>query len=160
MNDTAGQQPALARYFTYRLNTLAKLNDLASQALYLREGGLALSESRALASIGSFPRLTVNQLAFEANLDKGQASRAAQALVDKGLVQKVACTRDGRSVFLELTPDGLPVWQRLMGLIEQRNHEVTACLSADEQEQLLALFERMLTHAKAQRLTPPEDPSD
>lgn len=160
MNDATGQQPALARYFTYRLNTLAKLNDLASQALYLKEGGLALSESRALASIGSFPRLTVNQLAFEANLDKGQASRAAQALVDKGLVQKVACTRDGRSVFLELTADGLPVWQRLMRLVEQRNEAVTSCLSTAEQEQLLALFERMLAHARTQRTGAAEDPAD
>ncbi|WP_310566482.1 MarR family transcriptional regulator [Hydrogenophaga sp.] len=160
MNDAAGQRPALARYFTYRLNTLTKLNDLASQALYLQEGGLALSESRALASIGSFPRLTVNQLAFEANLDKGQASRAAQALVDKGLVQKVASAHDGRSVFLELTADGLPVWQRLMRLVEQRNAAVTGCLSAAEQEQLLALFERMLAHAKAQRPPPTEAPAD
>jgi DNA-binding MarR family transcriptional regulator len=115
---------------------------------------------RSLASIGSFPRLTVNQLAFEANLDKGQASRAAQALVDKGLVQKVACTRDGRSVFLELTADGQPVWQRLMRLVEQRNAAVTGCLSEAEKEQLLALFERMLAHARTQQPAAPEDPAD
>lgn len=159
MSDDAGQRPALERYFTYRLNTLAKLNDLASQALYLSEGGLALSESRALASIGSFDRLTVNQLAFEANLDKGQASRAAQALVDKGLVHKVASPHDGRSVFLELTPRGKPVWRRLMRLVERRNQEVTACLSEAEHAQLLSLFERLLVQAK-QHHAGREDPSE
>lgn len=160
MNDAAGQQPALARYFTYRLNTLAKLNDLASQALYLQEGGLALSETRVLASIGSFPRITVNRLAFEANLDKGQASRAAQALVSKGLVRKVACAHDGRSVLLELTATGRPIWERIMALIDRRNQEITDCLSASEQAQLLALVERLLVQAKARRSASTEAPSD
>ena len=47
-----------------------------------------------------------------------------------------------------------------MRLVEQRNEAVTDCLSADEQEQLLALFERMLTHARTQRAGAAEDPSD
>ena len=145
--DTA---PKLERYFTYRLNTLSKLNDLASHSLYLSQGGLSLSESRALASIGSFPQITVNQLAFEANLDKGQASRAAQSLVDKGLVIKTHNLVDGRSVILALTPKGKPVWRKLMALMEQRNQALMGCLTPTEQAQLIDLFERMLAQAKAE----------
>lgn len=142
--------PKLERYFTYRLNTLSKLNDLASHSLYLHQGGLTLSESRVLASIGSFPQITVNQLAFEANLDKGQASRAAQSLVDKGLVLKTHNLVDGRSVILALTAKGKPVWRQLMALMEQRNQALTGCLSPAEQAQLLRMFERMLAQAKAE----------
>lgn len=149
MSDQPPSPPALERFFTYRLNTLAKLNDMATHALYTAEVGLTLSESRTLSSIGSFPRLTVNQLAFEANLDKGQASRAAQSLVDKGLVEKVASPLDGRSVFLALTPQGKRLWERVIVLVEQRNNELTSCLSEQEYEQLLAMFARMLAHAKA-----------
>jgi len=140
---------SLERYFTYRLNTLAKLNDLASQNLYLKEGGLSLSASRALASIGSFPQITVNQLAFEANLDKGQASRAAQSLVDQGLVIKTHNLVDGRSVILALTPKGKPVWRKLMALIEQRNQALTSCLTPEERAQLIDMFERMQAQAQA-----------
>ncbi|AOW15485.1 hypothetical protein LPB72_17590 [Hydrogenophaga crassostreae] len=141
--------PRLDRYFTYRLNTLAKLNDLASHSLYLDKGGLSLAESRVLASIGSFPHITVNRLAFEANLDKGQASRSAQSLVDKGLVVKANSLTDGRSVILALTPSGKPVWRKLMVLMEQRNQALTSCLNPEEQVLLLDMFERMLAHAKA-----------
>jgi DNA-binding MarR family transcriptional regulator len=141
--------PKLERYFTYRLNTLSKLNDLASHSLYLTQGGLSLSESRALASIGSFPQITVNQLAFEANLDKGQASRAAQSLVDKGLVIKTHNLVDGRSVILALTTKGKPVWRKLMALMEQRNQALMRCLSPEEQTQLIGMFERMLKQAQA-----------
>ena len=150
MAERSAPAPALERYFTYRLNTLSKLNDLASHSLYLREGGLSLSESRALASIGSFPHITVVQLAYEANLDKGQASRAAQSLVDKGLVIKTSSLVDGRSVILALTAKGKPVWRKLMALIERRNQQLTSCLSANEQVQLLHLFERLLAQAQAE----------
>lgn len=142
--------PKLERYVTYRLNTLSKLNDLASHSLYLHQGGLTLSESRALASIGSFPQITVNQLAFEANLDKGQASRAAQSLVDKGLVIKTHNLVDARSVILALAPKGKPVWRKLMALMEQRNQTLMRCLSADEQTQLIGMLGRMLAQAKAE----------
>lgn len=152
--------PKLERYFTYRLNTLSKLNDLASHSLYVNQGGLTLSESRVLASIGSFPQITVNQLAFEANLDKGQASRAAQSLVDKGLVLKTHNLVDGRSVILALTAKGKPVWRKLMVLMEQRNQALTGCLSPAEQAQLLSMFERMLSQAQAEHsgLGQPETP--
>lgn len=148
MSERSPSPPALERFFTYRLNTLAKLNDMATHALYTAEVGLSLSEARTLSSIGSFPRLTVNQLAFEANLDKGQASRAAQSLVDKGLVQKVASPLDGRSVFLALTPTGKSLWRKVMVLVERRNNELTQCLSEEEYSQLLEMFARMLAHAK------------
>lgn len=143
--------PRLERYFTYRLNTLSKLNDMASQELYLAGGGLSLPETRCLAAVGSFPELTVNQLAFESNLDKGQASRAAQSLVDRGLLTKQASPVDGRSVILSLTPQGKPLWEKVMALIGQRNAELLSCLNKSEQQQLQTYFERMLAHAARQR---------
>lgn len=143
--------PVLRRYFTYRLNTLSKLNDMASQAAYLRGTGLSLSEARCLSSIGSFPHLTVNQLAFEANLDKGHASRAAQALADKGLVVKNTRERDARSVSLTLTAGGKALWRKLMPLIEQRNLELLQCLSDEQQATLLDLFDRILAQEQARQ---------
>lgn len=150
--------PVLKRYFTYRLNTLSKLNDMASQAAYLRGTGLSLPEARCLSSIGSFPHLTVNQLAFEANLDKSHASRAAQALTDKGLVVKNTRAHDTRSVSLTLTASGKALWRKLMPLIERRNIELLQCLSDEQQATLLDLFDRILAHEQARQAghrTPP-----
>ncbi|MEK8050961.1 MarR family winged helix-turn-helix transcriptional regulator [Ideonella sp. DXS22W] len=144
----SGQLPTLDRYLTYRLHMLAKLSDRASHDLYLRECGLPLGEARCLACIGSFPSLTVNDLAFQANLDKGQASRAAASLVAQGLARKEASPLDGRSVVLSLTPAGRVRWSQTMKLIDERNAAIFDCLTPDERVLLGQLFDRLLEHAR------------
>lgn len=140
---------ALDRTTTHRLHTLHKLTDRVSQSAYLSDAGLPLGEGRCLAAVGAFSPLSVNDLAQAANLNKGQASRAAQALVDQGLVRKEASESDGRGVVLTLTPKGERAWQRVMAVIERRNDEIVACLSAAERRQLDALLDRLIAAARA-----------
>jgi DNA-binding MarR family transcriptional regulator len=139
---------ALRGTVTYRLHTLAKLTDRISQQAYVTDTGLPLGEGRCLSAIGSFRPLSVIDLAAHANLDKGQASRAAQSLVDQGLVRKQASEIDGRGVVLTLTAKGERLWQRVMDLVERRNAEITACLSAAERAQLDRLLDRLVAHAR------------
>jgi len=70
--------------FTHRLHTLHKLSDRISQAAYVADAAMSMSEGRCLAAVGALEPMSVNDLAQGANLDKGQASRAAQALVAAG----------------------------------------------------------------------------
>jgi DNA-binding MarR family transcriptional regulator len=140
---------SLADSFTHRLHTLGKLTDKATQAAYLAEAGLPLGEGRCLAAVGAFAPLSVKDLARMANVDKGQASRAAQSLVDKGLVRKTPSALDARGVELAFTAAGAALWRRLMTVIARRNREVVACLSAGEQAQFDALLTRLVTHARA-----------
>ncbi len=133
---------------TFRLHTLAKLTDRVSQQAYVSETGLPLGEARCLSAIGSFRPLSVIDLAARANLNKGQASRAAQSLVDQGLVRKQASEIDGRGVVLTLTVRGERLWQRVMDLVARRNTEITACLSAAERAQLDRLLDCLVAHAR------------
>lgn len=139
---------ALDRTTTHRLHTLHKLTDRVSQAAYLEEAGIALSEGRCLAAVGSFTPLSVNDLARLANLNKGQASRAAQALVDRGLVRKESSTTDGRGVVLTLTTEGEQVWRKVMAVIARRNEEILRCLDAAERRTLDGLLDRLVEHAR------------
>ena len=141
---------ALDRTTTHRLHTLHKLTDRITQAAYWSDAGIPIAEGRCLAAIGSFAPLSVNDLAQGANLNKGQASRAAQALVDQGLVRKEASATDGRGVVLTLTAKGERVWQRVMGVIERRNTEIVACLDAEERRQLDRLLDRLIEAARAE----------
>ena len=102
----AAAQPALDRTLTWRLHRLHKLTDLQSNRAYAEHTGMSISDGRCLAAIGSFAPLSVNDLAAHAHLTKGQASRAAQALVDAGLVSKTMSNADGRGVVLSLTAPG------------------------------------------------------
>ena len=111
----------LDRTLTYRLHLLHKLTDVKSQRAYVVGAGLSMSDGRCLTAVGTFAPLSVNELAKKANLDKGQASRAAQSLVEQGLVLKAASPTDGRGVVLTLTPPGRAAWQRAMAVVGQRN---------------------------------------
>jgi len=95
-----GAAMPLDRTLTHRLHTLHKLSDKVSQTAYLQVAGMPMSEGRCLAAVGAFEPLSVNDLAHGANLDKGQASRAAQSLVDQGFLRKDENTGDGRGVVL------------------------------------------------------------
>jgi DNA-binding MarR family transcriptional regulator len=138
---------ALDRTVTHRLHTLNKLTDQATQLAYTEATGLPLSDARCLGAIGAFAPLSVNELARRSNLDKGQASRAAQSLVEQGLVRKEASPDDARSVVLSLTREGTRAWQRVMDVIARRNEQITACLSDAERAVLAELLDKLLAHA-------------
>jgi DNA-binding MarR family transcriptional regulator len=146
----AARRPSIAldQFLTYRLHQVNKITDRASSDAYAQEFGLPVGEARCLAAIGNFAPLSINQLAAKANLDKGQASRAAQALVDRGLVVKKASPSDARGVLLEPTAEGRRLWSRVMRLIARRNEEIFGCLSPAEQEQLAVLLDRVLENTR------------
>ena len=140
--------PALGDSFTHRLHTLGKLTDRVTQAAYLDETALQLGEGRCLAAIGAFAPLSVKDLAHRANVDKGQASRAAQALVLRGLVRKQPDPDDARGVVLSFTPEGEALYHRLMKVIHRRNAEIVACLSPAEQAQFDRMLSKLVAHAR------------
>lgn len=140
--------PALDRFLTYRLHLLSKLSDRHTAEAYASELDLPLGEARCLAAIGSFAPLSVNDLAARANLNKGQASRAAQALVDRGHVHKLASTVDSRGVVLTLTESGERRFTQLMGIIASRNDAIFGCLNTAEQQVLGSLLDRLIQHVR------------
>lgn len=139
----------LDRTITHRLHLLSKVTDRMTQVAYENEVGIPISEGRCLAAIGTFEPLSVNDLAQRANLNKGQASRSAQTLVEQGLVLKQASDTDGRGVVLRLSEAGRPVWEQLMAVIQRRNAEITACLTAAEGRQLDKILDRLIEHARS-----------
>ncbi|MBU7576378.1 MAG: MarR family transcriptional regulator [Hydrogenophaga sp.] len=137
---------SLQDFLTYRLHKLNKITDRHSSEAYAAMG-LGVSEARCLAAIGEFAPLSVSDLAARANLNKAQASRAAQMLVDRELVLKSTSDADARGVVLVPTRGGRALWKKVMRLIAQRNAEIFGCLSANEQRQLETLFDRLIAHS-------------
>ncbi|WP_137918786.1 MarR family transcriptional regulator [Hydrogenophaga sp. 2FB] len=139
--------PSLQDFLTYRLHKLNKITDRQSTEAYAAMG-LGVGEARCLAAIGEFAPLSVNDLAARANLNKAQASRAAQMLVDRELVLKSASETDARGVVLTPTRTGRALWKRVMRLIAQRNADIFGCMSPNEQRQLETFFDRLIAHSR------------
>jgi DNA-binding MarR family transcriptional regulator len=148
----------LEAFLSYRLHKLNKLSDAVSAEAYAVQCGLPLGDARCLTAIGSAAPLSVNELAQRANLDKAQASRAAQSLVAQGLVSKQASEHDARGVVLRLTRRGKAMQGRLMALVAQRNHEIFGCLSPDEQRLLGTMLDLLIAHAEGGSGNPATEP--
>lgn len=141
--------PALERFLTYRLHLVNKLSDRDTFRAYQDELELPLGEARCLAAIGRFAPLSIKDLARAANLDKGQASRSAQSLVERGMVNKTASESDARGVLLTVTPAGQALYERVIRLIEARNREIFGCLSPADQEKFGEILDAVARHLLA-----------
>jgi len=150
--------PPLERFLTYRLHLINKVSDRDTAAAYASEVGLAIGEARCLAAIGRFSPLSVNDVARAANLNKGQASRCTQALVEQGLVSKQTSPVHGRGVVLTPTAKGRKVYARVIDLIFRRNDEVFGCLSESEQREFGNMMDRIIAAMKLEPgMGPQED---
>ena len=149
MAEAGGPQP-LDRTLSFRLHLVNKLTDKSSADAYAHEFGLPIGQARCLAAIGRFAPLSVVDLAAKSNLDKAQASRASQALVDRGLVAKRPSENDARSVVLSLTPRGRKLWAAVMDLISRRNNEIFGCLTPVQRKELGRMLDRLIEHVRSQ----------
>ena len=129
---------------TYRLHRLHRFSDRDSARAYQDEVGMSMSDGRCLAAIGTFGAMSIKNLADKANLDKAQASRSAQSLVEQKLVVKTGSLEDGRGVVLELTPAGQVHWRRAMDVINKRNQQIFGKLSPLEQLALGEILDRLI----------------
>ncbi|WP_345814027.1 MarR family transcriptional regulator [Paraburkholderia sp. PREW-6R] len=132
MKDSA--KAGLEQFLTYRLHVLNKLAERGISERYQDKLGVTLPEARVIASVGSFGPFSIMELARHANLDKSQASRAAEALIRQGLVKREASADDGRLVLVSLTPQGRALYRKVMPIARKWNGDLFECL--DEQEKI------------------------
>lgn len=135
----------LDQFFTYKLHRLSKLVDKGTDDAYTVQIGLPVSQGRVLAAVGSFGPFSVGQLARYANLDKSQASRAADLLMKRGLIAKTPHASDARAVQLSLTAAGKTMFKSVRTLIAARNDDVLSVLNKNERESLLRSLDKLLT---------------
>ncbi len=93
----ADDKAGLDQFLTYRLHVLNKLSERGISERYQAKLDVTLPEARIIAAVGSFGPFSVMDLARHANLDKSQASRAAEALIRRGWWPATAIPRTDAS---------------------------------------------------------------
>ncbi len=136
----------LEKTLSFRLLMLHKLSERFSALEFASAVGLTPSDGRALATLGAFEPLSVVALAEACSLNKSQASRAAQGLVDKGLAHKQNSAEDARGVVLTLTPTGRLVYERTLQLVNERSREIFGCLDEAETQVFSEMLDRLIAH--------------
>jgi DNA-binding MarR family transcriptional regulator len=145
----AAAKAGLEQFLTYRVHVLNKLSERGISERYHTKLDITLAEARVIASVGSFGPFSVMDLAKRANLDKSQASRAAEALMRRGLVQREASREDGRVVVISLTSEGRALCRKVMPIARQWNDDLFGCLNEAEKEVLGRALDKVIAHVRA-----------
>jgi DNA-binding MarR family transcriptional regulator len=117
---------------SYRLGRVANLASRGAALRYRREFGVSLMEWRIVALLGAFAPMSLNDVAKEAGLDKGQASRAVSALRGRGVIARAVAAGDARLVSLSLTREGATLYRGLMKAAAERNDALAGALTREE----------------------------
>jgi DNA-binding MarR family transcriptional regulator len=145
----AAAKAGLEQFLTYRMHVLNKLSDRGISERYQTKLDITLPEARVIASVGSFGPFSIMDLAKHANLDKSQASRAAEALIKRGLIAREPSSEDGRVVLISLTNEGRALFRKVMPIARKWNADLFACLDEGEKEALGRALDKVIAAALA-----------
>ncbi len=137
----------LDAFLPYRLSVASNAVSARISASYRKRFGLKVPEWRLIAILAEGNEMTSQALGSAARIDKISVSRAAAALIARGLIVARDNPGDGRSHLLALTCRGRSLYTEIAPLALAMEAELLANFSAEERAQLDALLKRIETAA-------------
>jgi DNA-binding MarR family transcriptional regulator len=113
--------------------------------------GLRIPEWRLIAILAEEEGLTQQALVSRTEMDKMTVSRAAHALVTRGLVSRVTHGTDKRSNTLALTAEGQSLYAQISPKALELEQRLLEMIGPGELKQLRAILERLKAAADALR---------
>lgn len=132
-------------FLPYRLSIASNLVSDAVAGTYRALFGLRISEWRLIAVLAESEGLSQQGLGARTQMDKVTVSRAAIALVDRGLVGRAPNPGDQRSHVLTLTPAGRALYAEVAPKALEIERRLFGAFDASE----LAQFRSMLARIEA-----------
>lgn len=139
----------LEEYVPYLVNRLARFGQ-AAQNRSLSASGVNNVTLRALSVLHIHGRLTVNEIATLAFTEQSTASRAIDAMVEAGLVEREISTNDLRRRDVALTKAGSELLHECWPLMEQHFALMTEGIDADEIRTCRRVLSRMIENLRRQ----------
>ena len=139
----------LDQFLPYRLSIASNRVSAAVATAYQALFGLKIPEWRLIAVIAEGEAMTQQALCVRTQMDKVMVSRAAIALVDRGLLARRPNPEDQRSHLLSLTREGRALYESVAPKALELEARVFADLSPDEINRFTAMLERIEAAATA-----------
>jgi len=133
----------LDNFLPYRLSVASNAVSTRISNAYRKRFGLKIAEWRLIAILAEAASLTPAALGERTRMDKITVSRAATALIDRGLNEATDNPADGRSHLLALTADGATLYAEIAPLALDAERTLFARLTAEERAVLEALLRRI-----------------
>ena len=136
---------SLDRFLPYRLSVASNAVSTRISQEYRKRFGLKIAEWRLIAILAETAEMTPQMLGETTRMDKISVSRAAAALIERGLVEANDNPHDGRSHILSLTRDGTALYQEIAPAALATEASLLSTFTVDERR----LFDRLLRRIEA-----------
>jgi len=135
----------LEQYLPYLVNRLASLGQVRQNRM-LQESGITLVTLRALSILHIEEGLTINEIAARAFTEQSSTSRAIDAMVSQGLVERRTPEHDQRRREVVLTEMGR---ERLLGAwpaMDRYFDTIIQGITPAERDMCRSIIQRMLAN--------------
>ncbi len=133
----------LDQFLPYRLSIASNRVSSAVATAYQAMFALKIPEWRLIAVIAEGQAMTQQALGAATQMDKVTVSRAAIALVDRGLVKRTPNPDDQRSHLLSLSKAGQALYASIAPMALALEQRVFADFAPEEIAQFAAMLERI-----------------
>ena len=142
----------LDTFLPYRLSVVSNSVSEAIATAYVRLFGLRIPEWRLIAVIAEREPITQQAVGVATRMDKVTVSRAAQSLVERGLIARQPNAGDKRSHLLSLTATGRALYDQVAPKALEMEAAIFEQLDPAERTALSAMLDRI--EAAAARVAP------
>ena len=129
-------------FLPYRLSIASNRVSDAVATAYQALFGLTIAQWRLIAVIAEGTGMTQQALGQATRMDKVTVSRAAIALVERGLVTRTGNPQDQRSHLLSLSADGRRLYDSVAPKALELEARIFAGFSAAERARFAAMLDR------------------
>ncbi|WP_298671986.1 MarR family winged helix-turn-helix transcriptional regulator [uncultured Sphingomonas sp.] len=133
----------LDRFLPYRLSITSNLVSDRIARAYESMFGLSIPEWRLVAVIAEWDAINQAEIGERTRMDKVTVSRAAIALVDRGLLARAPNATDKRSHLLSLTASGRELYALVAPKALELERRIFASFAPAELEGFMALLRRI-----------------
>ena len=119
---------------------------------HIRELGLTPSQFDIIATLGNTQGMTFKDLGDKTLITKGTLTGVVDRLEDKKLVKRVACPKDGRRQYVQLTVSGQQLFEKVFPAHLAYLEQVFADFSQQDFDQAVAMLQKLKQafHSKTQ----------
>lgn len=142
-------QDTLEAYVPYLVNRLASFGQ-AAQNRKLSASGINIVTLRTLSVLHIHGRLTVNEIAARAFAEQSTASRAIDAMVTAGLIERRVSAEDQRRRELALTDAGSTLLHQCWPLVEEHYARLSDGIDPADIDICRRVLLRMIDNVKRQ----------
>jgi DNA-binding MarR family transcriptional regulator len=139
----------LDRFLPYRLSIVSNRVSAAVATSYQALFGLKIPEWRVVAVIAEGEAMTQQAIGAKTQMDKVTVSRAAIALVDRGLLERRPNPDDQRSHLLSLSSAGRALYDNVAPQALALEHRIFGDFSEAELNRFTAMLDRVEAAAAA-----------